>query len=126
MSQEVRIQVLDELTANQIAAGEVVERPANAVKEMIENSLDAGAKRIRVEIRGGGRKLIKVSDDGSGMNPSELPLAILRHATSKLRKIDDLDTLHSLGFRGEALASIAAVSRIILTKVILKYNLQLG
>ena len=115
MSQEVRIQVLDELTANQIAAGEVVERPANAVKEMIENSLDAGAKRIRVEIRGGGRKLIKVSDDGSGMNPSELPLAILRHATSKLRKIDDLDTLHSLGFRGEALASIAAVSRIILT-----------
>lgn len=110
-----RIQVLDELTANQIAAGEVVERPANALKEMIENSLDAGAKRIRVEVRGGGRKLMKVSDDGSGMTPEELPLAILRHATSKIRKIDDLDQLHSLGFRGEALASVAAVSNLTLT-----------
>lgn len=109
-----RIQVLDDLTANQIAAGEVVERPANALKEMIENSLDANAKRIKVEVRGGGRKLLKVSDDGDGMTPEELPLAILRHATSKIRNIDDLDQLHSLGFRGEALASIAAVSHLTL------------
>lgn len=110
-----RIQVLDELTANQIAAGEVVERPANALKELIENSLDAGAKRIRVSVRGGGRKLMRVSDDGSGMSAEELPLAILRHATSKIRIIDDLDHLHSLGFRGEALASIAAVSHLTIT-----------
>ena len=91
MTTQSKIQLLDELTANQIAAGEVVERPANALKEMIENSLDAGAKRIRVEVRGGGRKLLKVSDDGQGMIPEELPMAILRHATSKLRKIEDLD-----------------------------------
>lgn len=109
-----RIQILDELTANQIAAGEVVERPANALKEMIENSLDANAKRIKVEVRGGGRKLLKVSDDGDGMTPEELPMAILRHATSKITKIGDLDQLHSLGFRGEALASIAAVSHLTL------------
>ncbi len=115
MTTQSRIQLLDELTANQIAAGEVVERPANALKEMIENSLDAGAKRIRVEVRGGGRKLLKVSDDGQGMVPEELPMAILRHATSKLRKIEDLDQLFSLGFRGEALASIAAVSRVTIT-----------
>lgn len=115
MTTQSKIQLLDELTANQIAAGEVVERPANALKEMIENSLDAGAKRIRVEVRGGGRKLLKVSDDGQGMIPEELPMAILRHATSKLRKIEDLDQLFSLGFRGEALASIAAVSRVTIT-----------
>ena len=115
MTTQSKIQLLDELTANQIAAGEVVERPANALKEMIENSLDAGAKRIRVEVRGGGRKLLKVSDDGQGMVPEELPMAILRHATSKLRKIEDLDQLFSLGFRGEALASIAAVSRVTIT-----------
>ncbi len=110
-----RIRKLDPHIANQIAAGEVIERPANAVKELVENALDAGARRITIDIEEGGKKLIRVRDDGSGMNASDAVLALQRHATSKLRDADDLFAIRTLGFRGEALPSIAAVSRIELT-----------
>lgn len=105
-----RIIRLDALTANKIAAGEVVERPSAVVKELVENAMDAGSTQITVEVRQGGKTYIRISDNGSGIPHDDIPLALERHATSKIRTVQDLNTVHSLGFRGEALASIASVS----------------
>src|ERR1700719_519216 len=109
-----RIRILPEAVANRIAAGEVVERPASVVKELLENALDAGAKTIRVEVEAGAKRMIRVIDDGHGMAHDDALLAFERHATSKLRSADDLLSIPTLGFRGEALPTIAAVSRLLL------------
>ncbi|WP_142415313.1 DNA mismatch repair endonuclease MutL [Hathewaya massiliensis] len=107
-----RINLLSEETSNKIAAGEVVERPSSAVKELIENSIDAGAKNISISIEEGGEKSIIISDDGAGIHPDDIKLAFIPHATSKIRELDDIYSITSLGFRGEALASIAAISKV--------------
>src|SRR6202049_1126859 len=109
-----KIRVLSDTVANKIAAGEVVERPASVVKELIENSLDAGATELRIEVESGGRRLIRVADNGCGMLRDDALLAFERHATSKLSDVRDLLSIATLGFRGEALPSIASVSRLVL------------
>ena len=115
MSQLPQIHLLTPRLANQIAAGEVVERPASVAKELLENALDAGASRIDIEVEEGGVKLVRLRDNGRGIAHEQLPLALARHATSKILELADLEGVATLGFRGEALASISSVSRLCLT-----------
>ena len=107
-----KIVLLDELTINQIAAGEVIERPVNVVKELVENAIDAGATSITIETKQGGKSFIKIIDNGKGILKEDIPNAIERHATSKITKIEDLENTYTMGFRGEALASIASISKL--------------
>src|SRR5882672_4525144 len=107
-----KIRVLPDHVANQIAAGEVVERPASVAKELVENAIDAGAQRIVIDVESGGRRLLKITDDGEGMTRDDAVLAFERHATSKISSAEDLGAIGTLGFRGEALASIASVARV--------------
>src|SRR5713101_5227757 len=109
-----KINRLSSELANQIAAGEVVERPASVAKELIENAIDAGARRLVIHVELGGKRQVRVEDDGEGMTPDDARLAIERHATSKIRRADDLASIRTLGFRGEALPSIASVSHFVL------------
>lgn len=119
-----KIVILDDLTINKMAAGEVIERPANVVKELVENSIDAGATSIIVEVKNGGKTFIKVTDNGSGIEKEDMILSLERHATSKIRKVEDLEKIYSMGFRGEALASIASISK--LTMISKTKNMETG
>ena len=106
------IVLLDDLTINKIAAGEVIERPASVVKELVENSIDAGATKVDIEVQNGGIKKIRIIDNGSGIEKDDIEFAFERHATSKIRKTQDLQTVKSMGFRGEALSSISSVAQV--------------
>ena len=117
------IVLLDDLTINKIAAGEVIERPASVVKEVVENSIDAGANNISIEIKNGGISYIRITDNGKGFEPDDMEIAFERHATSKIRTAEDLDKVKSMGFRGEALASIAAIARVELVSKTEKSNI---
>ena len=120
----MRIQQLDAATANRIAAGEVVERPSSVIKELCENAIDAGATALTIEIERGGMERMRVTDNGGGIHPEDMPLAFMRHATGKIRSGDSLMAVETLGFRGEALSSIAAVAQV--EMVSRQKNAQIG